>query len=322
MPGPAPKQAAVAVTSRSFSRHPTLRAELQSEYADVRFNDDGIALSGATLVDFLAASQKAIIGLERIDLHLLDALPDLKVISKYGVGLDNVDLAALEQRGVLLGWTGGVNKRSVSELVIALMITLLRKLPEAHRAVSDGPWHNVFGRQLSDCTVGIVGCGHVGMDLATLLRAFGTRVLAYDIADRSGFYAANAIEGVTLEELLARSDVVTLHVPLDESTRSLMNTDRLALMKQGACLVNAARGGLVDETALAECLRSGSLAGAACDVFEQEPPVGSPLLGLPTFIGTPHIGGSAEEAILAMGRSAIDGLDSAVPALHYASDSR
>lgn len=299
----------VAVASRSFSRHPVLRAELLGRYGDVRFNDEGVVLTGETFVEFARGRRKLITALERIDDVTLAALPDLEVISKYGVGTDMLDLAAMARRGVRLGWTGGVNKRSVTELALAFMIALLRDLPQVDREVSTGTWRNRTGRQLSGRTVGLIGCGNVGKDLTPLLRAFGCAVLAHDILDFPEFYAAHQVEAVGLDDLLRRADIVSLHVPLDDSTRGMLGAGRLALMRPGALLVNTARGGLVDEQALKQLLQDGRLGGAAFDVFATEPPEDAELLGLPTFLATPHIGGSSEEAILAMGRAAIAGLD-------------
>lgn len=299
----------VAVASRSFSRHPVLRAELQERYSDVRFNDEGVSLNGDAFLEFARGRRKLIIALERIDDATLAALPELQVISKYGVGTDMLDLGAMARRGVRLGWTSGVNKRSVTELAIAFMIALLRDIPQVDREVSTGTWRNRTGRQLSERTVGLIGCGNVGKDLTPILRAFGCTVLAHDILDFPEFYAAHQVEPVGLDELLRRADIVSLHVPLDDSTRGMLSAERLALLRPDALLVNTARGGLVDESALEEMLNDGRLAGAAFDVFATEPPDNATLLSLPTFLATPHIGGSSEEAILAMGRAAIAGLD-------------
>ncbi len=299
----------IAVASRSFSRHPVLRAELQERYGDVRFNDEGLSLSGDAFIAFARGRRKLILALERIDAATLAALPELAVISKYGVGTDMLDLRAMARRGVRLGWTGGVNRRSVTELALAFMIALLRELPQVDREVSTGTWRNRTGRQLSGRTVGLIGCGHIGKDLTPFLRAFGCPVLAHDILDFPEFYAAHQVEAVGLDDLLRRTDIVSLHVPLDDSTRGLLGAGRLALMRPGALLVNTARGGLVDEQALKQMLQDGRLGGAAFDVFATEPPEDAELLGLPNFLATPHIGGSSEEAILAMGRAAIAGLD-------------
>ena len=299
----------VAVCSRSFSRNPALRAELLERYENVTFNETGRQLDGDDLVDFLRGHDRAITALERIDDYVLSRLPELKAIGKYGVGLDMINMSAMRVHGKRLGWTGGVNRRSVSELVIAFAISMLRHVPAVSREVLSGTWHQLVGGELSGRTVGIIGCGHVGKDLVQLLQPFGCPILVNDIRDYPDFYETHGIKPVALEELLAQSDVVTLHVPLDESTRGMLDKRRLALMKPTAILINAARGGLVDETALKRALMEKQLAAAAFDVFSDEPPQDAELLNLPNFLATPHIGGSAEEAILAMGRAAIDGLD-------------
>ena len=299
----------VAVCSRSFSSNPILRSELLARYPNVTFNDAGLQLRGDNLVEFLKGHDKAITALEVLDESVLARLPDLKVLSKYGVGLDMIDMPAMRARGVRLGWTGGVNRRSVSELVVSFAIAMLRHVPAANREVLGGTWRQHVGGHLSGRTVGIVGCGNVGKDLVQLLKPFGTPVLANDIRDYREFYEVHAVKPMGLEELLAKADVVTLHVPLDQSTRGMLDERRLSLMKPSAVLINLARGDLVDEVALKRMLQEKRLAAAAFDVFSIEPPLDKELLSLPSFLATPHIGGSAHEAILAMGRAAIDGLD-------------
>jgi phosphoglycerate dehydrogenase-like enzyme len=299
----------VAVCSRSFSKNPVLRAELLGRYSNVTFNDDGLKLNGDSLIEFLKGNDKAITALETIDELVLSRLPDLRVVSKYGVGLDMIDMDAMRRHGKCLGWTGGVNRRSVSELVISFAIALLRHVPAAHREVLSGTWRQHVGGYLSGRTVGIIGCGHIGKDLVPLLEAFGCTILVNDIVESPEFYNRHKIESLSIEELLSRSDIVTLHVPLDDSTRDMLNEQRLSLMKPTAILINTARGGLIDEAALKTLLKTKRLAAAALDVFVEEPPQDQELLALPNFLVTPHIGGSADEAILAMGRSAIHGLD-------------
>jgi D-3-phosphoglycerate dehydrogenase len=278
-------------------------------YKYVTFNDLGRQLEGDDLVEFLRGHDKAITGLEPLDEYVLSRLPELKVVGKYGVGLDMIDLDAMREHGKRLGWTGGVNRRSVSELVIAFAIAMLRHVPAAHREVLAGNWRQHVGGYLTKRTVGIIGCGNIGKDLVSLLKVFDCPILVYDIRDYREFYESHAIEAVSLEDLLTRSDIVTLHVPLDESTHNMLDAQRLALLKPTAVLINAARGGLVDERELKVMLRDKRLAAAAFDVFAVEPPQDFELLGLPNFLVTPHIGGSANEAILAMGMAAIDGLD-------------
>jgi D-3-phosphoglycerate dehydrogenase len=291
-----------------------LRAELLQRYEHVTFNDAGLQLRGDVLVEFLRGHEKAITALEVIDEPILARLPELKVIGKYGVGLDMIDLAAMRAHGKRLGWTGGVNRRSVSEWVISAAIAMLRHVPAAHREVLTGTWRQHLGGYLTGRTVGIVGCGHIGKDLVPLLKAFECPILVNDILEFPEFYAAHAIEAVMLEALLQRSDIVTLHVPLNDGTRGMIDADKLAMLKPTAVLINAARGCLVDEAALRRALQEKRLAAAAFDVFAVEPPVDRELLELPNFLVTPHIGGSAHEAVLAMGRAAIRGLDeNAIP---------
>ena len=299
----------VAVASRSFSRHPILRAELVKKHADVRFNDGGQSLSGESLVAFLQDAPLAITALETISDSILARLPALRVLSKFGVGVDMIDLDALTRRGIRLGWTGGTNKRSVAELVLSMAIGLLRHVPAANRAVLGGTWKQVQGRELSHCIVGVIGYGHVGREVSVMLRKLGAHVVAHDIRPDPAFCAANDIEPIGLDELLSRSHVVSLHVPLDATTRYLLSSEKLRLMRPDAILINTARGGIVDERALKTMLLSGRLAGAGLDVFAEEPPTDHELLALPNVLATPHLGGSSEEAVLAMGRAAIAGLE-------------
>lgn len=307
----------VAVCSRSFSAHPVLRAELLARYPDTRFNDDGLSLSGEDLIKFIGGAEKAIIALEVLDAATIARLSHLKAIGKYGVGLDKIDLAALADAGIMLGWTPGVNKRSVSELVIGMAISMLRRIPFATAEIKANRWKQHTGRLLSGHTVGIIGCGNVGKDLALLLKPFGCKVLVHDIVDYSDFYQEHGLEAVSLDRLTEEADIISLHVPLDDSTRNLFSRERLQRMKPGAVLINTARGGIIDEEALIDALNHGPLGAAACDVFAVEPMYHEPLLSLSNFLATPHIGGSSEEAILAMGRAAIHGLDHAVDARSF-----
>jgi len=301
----------IAVAARSFVRNAALRAEIAARYSDVSFSDGETILAGEALIAFLRGHDAAIVGLEEVDDEVLARVPELRIISKYGVGLDGLDIAAVARRGVKLAWTGGVNRRSVAELTLAFAIALCHRVPETNGGFRRGEWLKLVGRELTGCTFGIVGCGFVGKDLVQLLKPFSCRLLARDIRDYADFYRAHDVTPVSLADLLRDSDVVSLHVPLDASTRGLIGATEIAQMKRGAFLINAARGGLVDEAALADALERGHLAGAAADVYAAEPDVDARLRGLPTFLGTPHIGGSSREAQLAMGRAAIDGLEQA-----------
>jgi phosphoglycerate dehydrogenase-like enzyme len=305
----------VAVTSRSFSTHPVLREELASRYPQITFNDTGKTLEGEALIQFLANHEMAIIGLERIDGVVLSQLTQLKIISRFGVGVDTLDLNALKKFGVKLAATVGANKRSVAELVISLAINMLRDLPQLNTALRAGEWKPKKGRQLSHKTIGIVGLGSIGKDLARLLKAFDCKILVYDLFLDLDYCLAHDLTVASLDEVLQQADIVSLHIPLNELTRSLINAERLQLLKPNAILINTARGGLVDESALKDFLSKNKLAAAAFDVFAVEPPPDQELISLPNFFGTPHIAGSTEEAVLAMGFAAIEGLEkAAVPA--------
>jgi D-3-phosphoglycerate dehydrogenase len=299
----------VAVCSRSFSRNEILRDELTNLYANVSFNDAGASLHGDDLVNFLRGHTKAIVALEEINDFVLSRLPNLGVISKYGVGLDKIDLQSLKKFNKRLGWTPGVNRRSVSELVVAFAISLLRGVHESNKEVLSGFWRQYVGGQLTGKTLGIVGCGNVGQDLVHLLKPFNCEILVNDIKDYPDFFAKHSLKRSSIDNLFARADIITLHVPLDEGTRNMIQEPLISLMKPTSFLINIARGGIVDELALKKALLDKKIAGAAFDVFSAEPPADMELLSLPNFLATPHIGGSSIEAVLAMGRSAIDGLD-------------
>ncbi|HET6956831.1 MAG TPA: phosphoglycerate dehydrogenase [Vicinamibacterales bacterium] len=300
---------AVAVASRSFSRNATLRQELLDRFPRSRFNDVGpTVLTGDALVDFLRGYSHAITGLDVLDAGVFSALPELRVVSKYGVGLDMIDLDAARRHGISIRWTPGVNRQAVAELTICFMIALCRSVVPLARDLAGGGWRHAGGRQISSATVGIVGCGQVGQQVARISRSFGATVVAHDIRSYDDFYRESGVVPMTLEMLLERSDIVTLHVPLDASTRNMIDVRAIAKMKPDAFLINTARGGIVDEEALKEALVEQRLGGAAFDVFAIEPPVDRELLLLPAFIGTPHIGGGTREAVLAMGRAAIQGI--------------
>lgn len=299
----------VAVCSRSFSKNKVLRDELLGKYSQVTFNDNGIRMDEESLIDFLKGYDKAIISLEKITDQVLFKLPDLKVISKFGVGIDTIDLAAMNKRKRYLGWTPGVNRRSVSELVICFMVMMLRHVPTSNQDIINGNWNQQMGGLLSGRTVGVIGCNNIGKDVIKLLKPWGCKFLVYDIEYSLDFNSEYEVLAVELEELLKLSDIVTVHLPLNNSTRNIISRAQVGLMKSTAILINTARGGLIDENALKDALVNNLIAGAAFDVFATEPPADKELLALPNFLATTHIGGSTEEAIIAMGRAAIKGLD-------------
>jgi phosphoglycerate dehydrogenase-like enzyme len=302
----------VAITSRAFSQNQELRDEVQLAYEHVRFNETGRQLSPQETIDFVKGADAAIVSLEKIDEIVLSSLPELQLISKYGVGLDNVDFGALLKSKLKFAWAGGVNRRSVAELALSFMLISLRKSAVAHKTLVSGVWKPLVGGQLTGKTVGIVGCGFIGKDLVRLLKPFGCKILVNDIIENKEFYLENEMEACGLDDLIMRSHIVSLHVPLNRTTRNIMNRERLRKMQAGALLINTARGGLVDEEALKMELMAGRIL-AAFDVFSEEPARDQELITHPSFFCTPHMGGSSEEAVLAMGRAAIAGLKEAIP---------
>lgn len=308
----------VAVASRSFSQDAFLRGQLLAKYPNAKFNESGKSFHGEELVEFLRGSTKAIIALEKVNASVLRELPELKLISKYGVGLDNIYFEELRKHNVQLAWKGGVNRRSVAELALHFILGTVRGSFHSHHDIQNGNWYQFKGFNLTGKTVGIVGLGHVGQELTPMLKPFGVKILAYDIHNRASFCAQNGITQVSsLKELLAQSDVVTIHIPHTSKTHMMFNEEMMANMKPGSFLINTARGGIVDETVLYKKLQDKSIASAAFDVFQEEPFINEELKKLPNFYFTSHIGGSSIESIHLMGLAAIDGLDlgkEAIPA--------
>lgn len=297
----------VAVTSRSFSKHPILRERLQERFSQVKFNEEGIKLAGKSLIDFLNGAKRVIIGLEIIDENVLSCLPDLKAICKMGTGVDKIDLEALKRRQIAFTHTPGVNKRSVSELVLGLVFTLFRHLPKVNAVINQGGWQQPKGRLLSNKTIGIIGFGAIGQDLAKLLSVFDCRCLVFDM-QKCDYLMPHVLQ-VDLETLLKESDIISLHIPLAKENYYFFGNKEFTKMKKGSVLINTARGGLINEEALYGALSNGHLSAAALDVFEHEPKVPEKLLALENFFATSHIAGSTEEAIEAMGIMAIDNLE-------------
>jgi (S)-sulfolactate dehydrogenase len=238
----------------------------------------------------------------QVSAGLLAVAPALRVVGRLGVGLDNIDVDACKARGIEVIPATGTNALAVAEYVIGTALFLLRGAYSSSTAVASGDWPRAAlssGRELSGKTLGIVGYGGIGRHVARLGRALGMRVIGSDpqVPASSSVWREEGAERRELDALLAEADVVTLHVPLVAATRHLIDAARLAQMKPGAILINTARGGVVDEAAVAAALKSGRLGGAALDVFEQEPlAAGSPLAGCPNLLLTPHIAGVTAES--------------------------
>ncbi|MBI1733154.1 MAG: phosphoglycerate dehydrogenase [Gammaproteobacteria bacterium] len=234
----------------------------------------------------------------------LEAARSLQVIGRAGIGVDNIDVARATECGIVVLNTPDANATTTAELTLAHILSLSRCLPQADRSLRAGEWQRsrFMGAELAGKTLGIVGYGTIGRIVAEMARSLRMRVIAHDPFVTPEVFEADGIESMGLDELVASVDYLTLHCPLNSKTRGLLGAARLRAMKRGARLINCARGGLVDERALHELLVSGHLAGAALDVFEQEPPTGSRLLQLDNVVATPHLGASTHEAQEAAGR--------------------
>ena len=218
------------------------------------------------------------------------------MVMMHGVGVDHIDVAAATRLEIVVANAPGANTSAVADLTIAAMLALLRHLCQANQRTKAGGWERQLGHELGEMTIGVIGTGRIGVQVIRRLSGFGSRILAYDVIQDSQLVKAYGITYVSLEELLEKSDVVTLHIPLMEETREMIGRRELQQMKKTACLINTARGGLVDEDALYEHLKANQTAAAALDVFSAEPPTGNPLLDLENVLATPHVASYTAEA--------------------------
>jgi len=254
-------------------------------------------LSAAQLAALIPGYDGVILGLDVCDASVIAAADRLRVISRYGAGYDKVDLEAATARGIAVTTTPGANRIAVAELAIGLIFSLARRIPQVAANARQGIWQRAQGWELTGKTLGLIGLGAIGREVALRAVALGMRVVAYDP------YVQGEVEGVRLvdlDTLLKQAHIVSLHCAATPETENLINAERIAQMRDGATLVNTARGELVDEGALYDALVSGKLAGAASDVFHNEPPEGSPLLALDNFLPTLHIAGTTQESVQRM----------------------
>jgi D-3-phosphoglycerate dehydrogenase / 2-oxoglutarate reductase len=251
-----------------------------------------------TLVGELADAEALIVrSATNVTADLMDKAPRLRVVGRAGVGVDNIDLDEATKRGVLVMSTPGGSSVSVAEHTLALLLSLVRQVPKFDASMREGKWEkSSSGAEVRGKTLGLVGLGRIGTEVARRGKAFDMRVLAFDPYISEAAAKELGVQLVRLEELLAESDVISLHTAVSPLTQNMINAQSIAMMKKGVRIVNAARGELINEADLAAALKSGQVAGAALDVFAQEPPTNSPLVGLPNVISTPHVAGSTAEA--------------------------
>ena len=297
------KECRLLVTPTSYGKNDSrLKTELEAQVGEVIYNPIGKPLTSAQVARLLPGIDGYIAGLDGIDAVALNAADRLKVISRYGVGIDNVDLVAARERGIVVTNTPGANSVSVAELALGLILALARQIPEAVEAVHQGKWPRYAGISLEGKTIGILGLGAIGRQLARRLSGFDCKLLAFDPFADASFAEANHVQLASMEVVIQRSDFISLHLPLLPETRNLVNESFLSRMKKGSFLVNTSRGEVVDESALLSALQSGHLKGAGLDAFTSEPPdPKNPLLGLTQVIATPHLGAQTDGATSNMG---------------------
>lgn len=293
--------------------------ELEKRDCEVVFYPSEQNMSEEEILAWVPGCVGHICGGVKYTAPVMDRLPDLKIIARIGVGFETVDIPAATERGILVATTPGAGAETVSEHAITMIAALSRRIFENDRMVRNGGWTTITGHSIYRRTLGIVGFGLIGRQLARWAKGFDMKILAYDPMPDEAYAKENGISYVSLDTLLAESDYVSLHLPLIPSTRGLIGEKELAGMKPSAFLVNAARGGIVDEKALYEALKEKRLAGAALDVFETEPiEPGNPLLTLDQVIFSPHMAGSTFEgldAIVGMAvRNVCEWLDGEMPA--------
>lgn len=298
----------IAVTSKSFSKNEYLINELKKHFVEVRLNLTGHLLTGNELIDFLKDCDGVIVALEEMNQTVIDQLPKLKMISKFGVGLNNIDIEYCQKKSIQIGWKGGINKTSVAEMTLGFMLMLIRNLYVSSNLLSQGNWLKEGGHSLYGKTIGIIGVGHIGKEVVNLLRPFNCKILVCDIINQDEYYNHMGLIELGFEELVHQSDIITIHTPLTKQTKNLINKDAFSKMKDNAFFINTARGNIVNLEDLKEALTNNEIAGAAIDVYDSEPPKDGELLSLPNLICTPHIGGNSKEAVIAMGMSAINNL--------------
>ncbi len=294
------------VSSRSFAQIASIGEEILTKagFEVCRIGPEERPLDAAKMEAIVTRENPDVIisGAEPATSVVLAASKTLRMVMKHGVGVDNIDLAAATSLGIVVANAPGTNTEAVADWVIGAMLSLLRGICEASNSTRAGKCERFVGRELGAMTVGVIGTGRIGVEVIKRVRGFGAEVLAYDLVPNDELKSRYGVRYVSLDELLGTSDLVTLHVPLMEQTRTMIGATELSRMQETAYLINAARGELADEEALYEHLKAGRIAGAALDVYSTEPPLASPLIKLGNVLATPHIAAYTYEAMECMDR--------------------
>lgn len=296
------------MTPTSYGKfNPELKTKLENQVGEVIYNTTGKPLSSSQVAALLPKIDGYIAGLDFIDRRALRSADLLKVIVRYGVGIDRVDLSAAKEKGIIVSNTPGANAVSVAELALGLILMLARQVSTAQSSLQKGEWPRLPGVSIQMKTVGIIGLGAIGKQLAIRLAAFNCKIIAYEPYPDTVFVQKNKVSLVDMDTLISSSDFISLHVPVLPNTRKLVNDAFIAGMKDGSFLINTSRGEVLDESALIKGLESGKIRGAALDAFEMEPPdPDNPLLSNNRVICTPHLGAQTDGATNTMGEMALN----------------
>ena len=289
----------ISICSRTFYKNLELRSELEKIFQNIKFNKSSKTLDGKSLVNFLNGSEIILVGLEKMSQKILNQLPNLKTIVKYGVGLDKIDLKYLKKNKINFFHFPGFNKRSVSELVLSFMLSISRNLIELNSLAKKNSWTQLMGNNLSEKKIGIIGCGFIGKDLINLLKPFNCKIYVNDIINIEDCLIKNKIMLKKKKDIFLECDFISIHIPFNKKNKNSINKQYLQLMKPTASLINTSRGGIVDEEYLHKILKNKSIRSAYFDVLNVEPPKkNSKILKLKNFFISPHIGGSTKESIM------------------------
>ena len=299
----------IGITTVAFSKNELLVETIKNlGFKKVYTNEKLKRFTQNELINFLSKCDLAIVGLDKINEEVVSNTEKLKVIAKYGVGLDNIDFETCKKHNIEILHTQGINKRSVSELTLGCILSLLRNIYISSNLLKKNIWEKNGGEQLSKKTIGIIGVGNIGKDLVELIQAFKCKILVNDIYEQNDYYKNNKLIESSKEDIYKNADIITIHTPLNDSTKYMINKKSLSIMKPNAIVINTARGGIINQDDLKWALKNNIIAGAAIDAYEKEPPEDLELLNLPNLINTPHIGGNAIEAVEAMAQSAIENI--------------
>lgn len=302
------KNAKVLVTPTSFGKNnPLLRNKLESSVGKVIYNTLGRPLNTVELQEIIPGIDAVIAGLDQITKEVINVANNLKVIARYGVGVDNVDLKAALDQNIVVTNTPGANASSVAELTVGLLLALTRNIPSANSATQSGKWPRLHGVSLEKKVVGLYGFGSIGQQVAKRLIGFDCKLMVFDPFIDYHVVSKFSVKRVSEDEIISKSDILSLHCPANDETKGRVNTEFLSQMPRGSFLINTARGELINETALYEAIKTGHISGAAIDVFNVQPPrPDNPLLSLPQVITTPHMGSHTDIAINNMGWGALE----------------